>query len=281
MEDSQQTRWRTATVYLNVSDPLVAWLVYRGEIVSCAQAHERSLSFWFTRYLAAEASAQRRRQVFRQELILEELRAQQYPDAVSRLTGFYVFADEPSAQAANQRWGFLRPDFLVEVALRPGSRTSRHDAEWITHYLGDAGARDWMSAYLRGDQSGSDPIWELLVDGRALVLGTELREAAYETVKAKWPTSLPLLELSRVAADLDSDLGLISAISRVDGDHISVDYAVNFVDATNPAFLTRLENFEGPKDTEDLGPQSGLIVPDLRDRGLELGRWASSRVRGL
>jgi hypothetical protein len=265
--------WQTAFASLNVSNPLVAWLVYRGEMVSSPQAHERALSFWITRYLAAEASSRGRADFFRGELALEKFRMQHHADVVSRLVGFYVFEDEPSAHSATQRWrGPFRPDTLVEVALRPGTRTSRHDAEWISQRLGAHGPTDWMDAYLRGQPSGPDPIWEFLVDGRAVILGTDLREAAYDVIRETWPASLALLELSRLGVELDSDLGLITAMLLGDGGDFRVHYVMNFADATNPAFLERLAKFEGPRNTADLEPESELVVPDLRDRSFTLLR---------
>jgi hypothetical protein len=47
-------------------------------------------------------------------------------------------------------------------------------------------------------------------------------------------------------------------------------YVINFEDATNPSFLERFAAFDGPKNTGDLGADSDLIVPDLRDRGFAL-----------
>jgi hypothetical protein len=49
-----------------------------------------------------------------------------------------------------------------------------------------------------------------------------------------------------------------------------VMYVINFEDATNPSFLERFAAFDGPKNTGDLGADSDLIVPDLRDRGFAL-----------
>jgi hypothetical protein len=100
---------------------------------------------------------------------------------------------------------------------------SRHDAEWISKRLDDASA-DWMRAYLRGEAAGPDPVWELVVDGRGLVLGTELRKAAYEVVKATWPRSLALLELARLGVELDSDLGLIVPMAVRDERTLAVQY---------------------------------------------------------
>jgi hypothetical protein len=127
-----------------------------------------------------------------------------------------------------------------------------------------------MDAYLGGDASRPRPMWELLVDGRAF--GTELREQAYEVVKATWPRSLGALELARPGVELGSDLGLITALAVGDAKRVRVDYYLNFVDAEDPDFLTRLGEFDGPRRYSDLGPDFNLVPPDLRHRCFTIAR---------
>ena len=253
-----------AFAYLDITDPLVAWLVYRGELVTARLTHPNTLSFWATGYLRHLALNARR---YHTELALEEVRRNEFPNAVNRLEGFYVFLDEASARAAAAHWGCAFDlSHLAEVGIVAGSRTSTHDAEWISNKLGEDLDCVWMRAYLRGEPHGDAPIWETLVDGRALVFGTSLRQAAYEVVKAEWPRSLALLELSRVAPYLDSDLGLVSAFVVNDDRGERVRYFLNFVDAQNPDFLTRLAEYTGPKNTQDLDATSELVPPDLTRR---------------
>ena len=261
---------RVALASLNVANPLVAWLVYRGEMVSSAEVHEQALGFWLMRKLSAETSTGHRSAVFQDELVLDALREAREPTAISRLRGFYLFDDEASAQRASQQWGgSFHPDALAQVGILEGSRWSRHDAEWISTWIAGED-RSWMVPYLRGEPSGDDPIWELLVEGRAVVFGTQLREAAYEVVKRVWPESLALLELSRVAVELGSDLGVITPMVLGQPNEYRVDFTMNFVDATNPEFLERFSRYDGPKNTNDLGPESDLVLPDLRACSFEV-----------
>jgi hypothetical protein len=260
-----EIEWERAFAFLNIADPLVAWLVYRAEMVSASQMHETALSFWTARYLASVNGNAARARRYRAELALDAVRRHHHPTAVSRLTGFYVFPDEETALRAGQAWGRgFRTEHLAELALRPGARTSRHDSEWITQRLEGQGDLGWAEDYLAGNALGADPIWEILVDGRAFVLGTDLRKTAYDTVKKAWPRSLALLELARVGVELDSDLGLIGPLLLQDGDRVRVNYAMNFKDATDDGFLSRFTAFDGPKNTDDLRPDSALVVPDLR-----------------
>ena len=74
------------------------------------------------------------------------------------------------------------------------------------------------------------------------------------------------LLVARLGVELGSDLGVITAISQRQGDTLSVEYAMNFIDANNPQFLSRLEMFPGPRNHADLRLDSELVVPDLRHR---------------
>lgn len=239
-------------------------------MVSSTRAHPQALGFWLMWALKDEASTGHRTARFEDELELEALRATDQPHAVSRLTGFYVFDDRLSAERATREWrGGFRLDGLEEVGILDGSRWSRHDAQWITNGIGSAD-RSWMLPYLRGEPSGPEPIWELLVDGRAVMYGADLRKAAYDVVRRAWPKTLALLELSRVAVELRSDLGLIAAMFHGSADRRRVDFFLNFEDATNQEYLDRFAEYDGPKNTADVPPDFELVLPDLRPYSFEL-----------
>jgi hypothetical protein len=238
----------TAWVYLNVDDPLVAWLVYRGEMVSADTAGSRALSIWHTRaiYRAFTDAISTAAAEYRDELAIEAARASRHPDCTSRLQGFYAFPDRDTAFRA-RTWGF-RADQLVEIEIAPTGRVSQYDAQSITQ-LG-TGAGPWIDRYLAGDPQSQVPIWEWIVQGRAVIYGTELRERARETVLRTWPTSRPLLEVARLGTWLGSDLGLITARATATPAGHRIEYWMNFADATNHAFLTRLDDLK--RDHPDL-----------------------------
>lgn len=81
---------------------------------------------------------------------------------------------------------------------------------------------------------------------------------------------MALLELSRVGVELNSDVGLIAPMPLGHPDDLRVDFTMSFADATNPDFLDRLATFDGPKNTNDLGRDSNLVLPDLRRHGFKL-----------
>jgi hypothetical protein len=251
-------------VYLDIDDPLVAWMTYRAELVSASQVHKQAISFWSAGRLTSRAQ-------FDKELTIERIRETCYPSAVSRLAGFYAFPDLASAQLAASRWKVphFRSEWLAEIEINPASRTSRYDAEWITQRFGSLDT-DWTRDYFEGKATAGTPIWELVIDGRALILGTELRRAAYAVVKEHWPGSLAFLEFGRLGVELSSDMGLITPMVTLDGSDIVLTYHMNMVDAENPEFLARLKKFSGPINHQDLMGADPLIAPDLRSRFVNL-----------
>jgi hypothetical protein len=258
-----------AFAYINVSDPWIAWLAYRGEMVAAPQINPRAVSIWHAKYLIAMGRAAIKAERYRKETELEQFRSAQYPKSVSRLSGLYFFPTLEDAKRAENNWdGSFRQENLTEVDIVSLSRLSRYDSEWITHDLGSS-TNSWFDSYFSGVARGANPIWELLVEGRALILETSLRERAYQVLVAEWPKSLPFLELSRVAVPLGSDLGVISPIVTVGMNKGRIDMMMNFADATNDAFLERFAEYTGPKNTKDLNASSALVVPDLRHLSTE------------
>jgi hypothetical protein len=262
-----------AWAYLNIRHPLCAWGTYRAVLV-CPPAEQGFVSVWMTSALQDENPARLAR-----ELSLEKYRA--FPSRVSRLRGMYCFMDIESAERAMSRWGrpknHFRPEFLAELSLsEAGQKRDRLDSNWITHaQINEKGlyvSEEWISHYWAGDPyPDAVPIWETIVDGRLVVLGTELRERAYANVKKGFPDSLMFLEISRQAAWVGSDLGSISGWIRDAGNEFVLEYLMDMRDAENPEFLqklTRLREAGHPMRVEDMKPHiendSFGSVPDFR-----------------
>ena len=92
-----------------------------------------------------------------------------------------------------------------------------------------------------------------------------------QTLRSEFPDSLLLLEIGRLAAGVGSDLGMISPLLRQEGRNVILDYAMNFVDADNPAFYERLSSYQEaghPVNWGDIQPHfaQGTFgnTPDLR-----------------
>jgi hypothetical protein len=267
---------QSAWAYLNVESPLVAWLVYRGEMFSADMAHLppeaawTPLSIFHTGRLRSIATSVG---TYENERAIDEVRRRDYPEKISRLSGFYVFGDEDSAQRAEGLWdGNFRQEFLCEVGLRPGSKVTRYDSNWITHEF-RGGPGTWVARYVAGEPYDRAPLWEYVVEGTAVVYGTALRERAYATVAQTWPESLALLELGRIAAELGSSLGRVVALPIVADQNIRIRYILDMIDAEEPGFLSRIKAFvddaSNPVNHADLTPiseEDWFRVPDLTEQ---------------
>jgi hypothetical protein len=255
-----------AWVFLDVTRLLTAWLVYRGELFSADQVGPEALSIWHTGRLRAATEHPRSSGAayYQGEVAVENARASRYPDSTSRLRGFYVFPDRDTARRASATWdgGGFSLDTLTEVEIASTSRVSQYDAQWITRENLSTSDVAWIDRYLTGVAESEPPIWEWIVEGRAVIYGTDLREQARGVVLQEWPGSRPLLELARLGAWLGSDLGLITAraISKPNGIH--VEHHMQFADATNAAFITRVLDLA--RDHPDQVDREALA--ELKDR---------------
>lgn len=267
--------------FLNITHPLCAWATYRAVLVSQQAASDQPgfVSVWMATLLSA---ANPGRTSF--EFELERVRREKFPDRVSRLTGLYCFLSLEDAEKAANLWGatgnnHFRKEYLAELHLGDATGRDQLDSGWITYAPRDNDgfltATDWMKDYWSGKQyPGKDPIWETLVHGRVSVLGTQLRERAYDIVKERWTDSLCLLEISRLAAWIESDLGNLSAYLRQDGDDLLLEFCMDMRDAKDPEFLKRLGELlesDHPVNHADIRPHfendSFGRTPDMKDFG--------------
>ncbi len=164
---------------------------------------------------------------------------------------------------------------LVEVNVGKAIPSHKFDSNWITYYshiIGDRAAPSWMQQYWRGDPCPNhNPIWENLIEGRAIILGTDIRKRAYEIIKTRFPESLGVLEIARIAAWLDNDLGNVTAYLLEEEGMIAMHYLMNWKDANDPSFLKSIDEFKKsghPINYNDLGPhlRQGSFgkLPDFR-----------------
>lgn len=223
--------------FVNVDDPLVAWLAYRGEVFSPEDPRNpNALSMFAASRLSPTGG---RTMLWPREAALEDRRANTFSGNTSRLRGFYGFDSEAAAGRAAAAWGL--PSFtttnLTRLRLSAESHWNRYDSEWITHDLAGA-STDWFDRYLSGAPRGTDPLWEYVVEGSAAILNDSLRDRARRVALNEWPESDVFLELGRIAFLLGYPLGRISATIVPLSDGMQrVHHLLNMVDADNPAFL--------------------------------------------
>ena len=269
----------SAYAYLNIEDPICAWATYRGVLVSSPDANG-FVSVWLAGLLKSQS--QNRLSV---ELRLESVRKQKYTSCVSRLQGMFCFMDLESAKLAAHSWGggnsnHFSTSNLAELELSNAiDCLEKFDANWITwaHSNPEQSLKNnsWINKYWSGQPyPEEDPIWETLFMGQMTVLGTNLRNRAYEQIKNEFPNSLAFLEIARISALLGANLGSISSLisKTLDGTHLN--YCMDMQDADNPNFKKKLGEFmqsKQPVNYNDLSPHfsknSFGNVPDLRPYG--------------
>jgi len=264
-------------VFLNINDFVVAWEVYCGRMISVdlsSSEGQTPLSSWI-------ASVIKKKGInwLHNELIMESIRQEYFPSKISRLRGMYFFEDKKTAISASKEWkdGHFNLDYLAEVEFLSESSTTKVDHNWIVEKMNNRidpdnrSDTEWIHKYWKGEKSNRSPLWELLVKGRAVVLGSELRKKAYETIQSKQLGTLGLLEVSRVAWGFGSHLGHIAAwlVKDPSNSYLEIKYAYDFRDANDEKFLEKFEKYQGAKNTKDLNAHTELVSPDLRNEFLK------------
>lgn len=258
-----------AYAFVDVDHPVVAWAAYRGVLVSANAAYpppQCPISMMFAGIVLNQNNVR-----LHNELVIEKYRQLYFTNHNSRLTSMYFFEDLCSARQAYE-WGeHFSPEYLGEFELYPSNPISRLDSNWITYAPLRQDRKildeDWINEYWSGKPfPGKNPLWELIVQGRGVLLGTELRERAYTTVSTRFPKSVSILEVSRIAAIVGSDLGQISAWTVQKDDSVNLSFFLDMRDADNPEVLERVLLYDGPRNHKDLAVGGvHFRVPDLRE----------------
>ncbi len=105
----------------------------------------------------------------------------------------------------------------------------------------------------------------MLVDGRATILDSRIRQLAYDTIKQTWPRSLGLLALSRLAMELESDMGLLWPMIAGEGNTIGIRMFLDFRDAEDFEFRKRVWEYSKTKSIPDLHQKAEIVTPDLTE----------------
>lgn len=243
-------------MYLDIEHPVVAWNAYRGVLLSQSLIEKCSPTGSFLSMTLARILIDKDWSRLRFEQILEEHRQSDFPTHTSRLTGLFVFDTPESALAVadNEAWGgkdgHIRDENLTDVGVSAKSNRTRLDANWISWMLRlkESDNNLWFAGvhpYWSGTPCPyyDSPIWEVLVDGAVTIWGAELRKRAYQLIISRNPLSASLLEISRVAAGIGSDLGHITALVSAEGEHQLVSFHIDMRDADDRSFLTSLQQY--------------------------------------
>lgn len=263
--------------FLDIRRPLVAWEVYRGIIISSGNINDkrfRPLSLWHTGILKEYLRGGNIKII--NEIRTETIRRKVYPQEISRLEGIYLFQDRESAVRAVKEWGGtgskFNVDYLTEVEILPGARITKADSQWVTFKFGDRDTKDnsWIENYWKGIPYSKDPHWELIVDGRAKILNSDLCARARQIVKNVWPTSEKLLEISRIASELGFNLGHVVPFTQsLPSNVYRVAYIIDMRDANNEKFIENYRKYVLKNNISLLLRDIDFSVPDLRKEFFE------------
>lgn len=259
-------------IYINIENPMAAWNVVRSNFYSpsCLPRPDRvgALSFGMADLLR-DGNAMRAAAEFR----LDDFRERHFPDAVSRLTGIFLFDTIDSAiqVCEKDKWSaHFVPEYLTDAGVS-ADRSSRVDAAWIAKMRDDKnvlveGWEELAERYWSGEPASDQPIWERIVDGWVTIWGLDLKTRALEEVRKFWPESLPLLALSANFAAIGSRDGAIIPYVVRNGSSLEVSYYLRMKDAVDGEFCDRLANFirTGGKKVCRLGSMDdSVVLPDF------------------
>ncbi|MFJ4289920.1 hypothetical protein ACIP1U_09050 [Cupriavidus sp. NPDC089707] len=226
-----------AFAYLNIDHPVTAWATALGRIESADQTAratgQRPLSLCMASMLHSEDYVR-----LQNEWLIEAIRVECFPNAVSRLTGLFVFDDAESALAVlSADWGgHFSDDYLADLDVTPSRPPTRLDSNWITYapLVRKTGALDtrdlnWIKHYWAGEKypHAPTPVWEVLVDGIATIRQSALTEQAYSRAMQAFPESEFYLLTGRMAARAGENAGQVCAWMLEHSDALEVCFALN------------------------------------------------------
>lgn len=102
-----------------------------------------------------------------------------------------------------------------------------------------------------------------------MLLGTSLRNKAFNILQDSFPDAVVLLETARLAAWIGSDLGNICAFLMLEDTNVSLQYYIDMRDAGNADFQKRiieLRNSGHPINWQAVSPlisRGEFITPDF------------------
>ena len=258
--------------YINIENPMAAWNVVRSNFSSPSRLPQSdrpgALSFGMSDLLRA-GNAARAAAEFR----LEDFRRRHFSDAVSRLTGIFLFDDIDSAAQVwdNDAWsGHFNSDYLTDVGVS-ADHSSRLDSAWITMMRNEenilvAGWEAMAERYWSGKPASDNPIWELIIEGWVTIWGLDLKTKALEEIQKFWPQSLPLLAVAANSAAIRSFDGAVVPYAIRKDAVLEISYYLRMVDAKDPEFCEQLGQFlrTGGDRVCRLGPTGEyLFLPDF------------------
>ena len=203
--------------YLDTSNAMVRWNVATG-IITPPHLMEKDIplpsQFLRSRLVKGKNELEL-------EYELERIRQNKFPEKISRLNCLFVFEDEQDAITAGStlQVKHFQGVCLSEVEAINQYNFSKHDSNWITYFFknGSNFPENWMDLYWSGSVfSNPKPLWEILVNGRMLIMNQEMRQECYDRFEKDLKCTF-LIKLSIMAPIANSDLGKICSFLKKRG----------------------------------------------------------------
>lgn len=205
-----------AYAYLDIEYMPTAWGVMRGVLVSPSVLENNSNGKGYLSLMAAKLLNNDNHNRLFYESLIEETRALMFPDKASRIRGLYFFENIFDAKKAEEWGGHFIEENLSEILIHKNymEKFTKVDSKWITNAKFDdyefIKDRTWMAKYWKGIPYDDNPIWEVILEGVAVIPNEKIRRQAEKNLKTWFPESDFFILASRLASEVGSLGGVIT-----------------------------------------------------------------------
>lgn len=182
---------------IDLNNMLTTWEIAIGRVISaCDIQIPGAVSQWHY-WKLKEAVENGDFRTYSREMELERIRANHYPNAVSRLTGVFLFESEAGAQNAKRKWRKSNATTEITDVGFSAERFSIHDSNWLLDL--DAPISKIAHNYWSGEAAGGEPIWEVIASGIGRVWEREVQLRCYKKMYNAEPHASLFLKGATIA----------------------------------------------------------------------------------
>ena len=213
--------------FLDLEEIPVAWAVMRGMLVSSTHLNQDSSKGFISFMLAGMLKYQNNFRYFN-EMIIEDVRATEFTNQSSRLSGMFFFSSKQDAisRIGDENWPpYFSHDNLVELKLYHSQKLTVVDSNWITFApvtdgLISKSNTEWIRNYWAEKSYNDEPVWEVIGEGIAVIENEKIRRKCYNIIKDYFPKcQIPIL-MSRIASEVGFNAGLINPFLKMEDNNI-------------------------------------------------------------
>lgn len=175
---------RTCHALIDMRNPFTVWECAIGRMRSACDVPNGVAVSCFL-YNKIRATSEGGIVWLKREFELEGIRAREYPDKVSRLSGLFLFSDNASARHGGRAWRMHSATTEISEVNFSIERGNWHDSRWIDDTTSPVS--EWGKKYWSGQPKDASPRWELIASGIGLVVTKSVRERCYMSASARDP----------------------------------------------------------------------------------------------